>query len=266
MLCCKFSEQRLRLLQIARVEPFREPAVDRSKQFARLLRLTLVAPEAREAHGCAEFPGFCLLHSRDRQCTYLGMTFLMRTTAPLGQYIACGSLIIGCDSSVASSGTPSIATIDCACEGIISTAISLSSAQKRQSNRSTTCPDDRRYGFLSARRQHPLQQRYQSCGHAFTLTAIAEVHDISIGHRPEALDRPQIHQADAAPAVRGYLALKRDSVDYLLLFVFVVFVFPWSRFTASSHEGTDLLNRQGTIFIGIHRLEDFFVSGLKFLQ
>ena len=123
MLCCKFSEQRLRLLQIARVEPFREPAVDRSKQFARLLRLTLVAPEAREAHGCAEFPGFCLLHSRDRQCTYLGMTFLMRTTAPLGQYIACGSLIIGCDSSVASSGTPSIATIDCACEGIISTAI-----------------------------------------------------------------------------------------------------------------------------------------------
>jgi hypothetical protein len=75
-----------------------------------------------------------------------------------------------------------------------------------------------------------------------------------------------LEQADAAPAVRGYLALKRDSVDYLLLFMFVVFVFPWSRFTASSHEGTDLLNRQGTIFIGIHRLEDFFVSGLKFLQ
>ena len=174
VLCCKFSEQRLRLLQIARVEPFREPAVDRSKQFARLLRLALVAPEAREAHGCAEFPGFCLLHSRDRQCTYLGMTFLMRTTAPLGQYIACGSLIIGCDSSVASSGTPSIATIDCACEGIISTAISLSSAQKRQSNRSAACSDDRRYGFLSARRQHPLQQWYQGCGRAFTLTAIAE--------------------------------------------------------------------------------------------
>jgi hypothetical protein len=51
--------------------------------------------------------------------------------------------------------------------------------------------------------------------------------------------------------------VKRDSVDYLLLFVFVVFVFPWSRFTASSHEGTDLLDRQGTIFIGIHRLKDF---------
>jgi NTE family protein len=37
------------------------------------------------------------------------------------------------------------------------TAISLSSAQKRQSNRSAACSDDRRYGFLSARRQHPLQ-------------------------------------------------------------------------------------------------------------
>ena len=52
-------------------------------------------------------------------------------------------------------------------EGIISTTISLSSAQKRQSNRSTTCSDDRRYGFLRARRQNPLQQRCQSCGHAF---------------------------------------------------------------------------------------------------
>ena len=38
-----------------------EPAVDRSEQFARLLQLTLVAPEPREAHGGAEFPGFCLL-------------------------------------------------------------------------------------------------------------------------------------------------------------------------------------------------------------
>ena len=32
-------EQRLRLLQIERVEAFGEPAVDRSKQFARLLHL-----------------------------------------------------------------------------------------------------------------------------------------------------------------------------------------------------------------------------------
>jgi hypothetical protein len=37
-----------------------------SKQFASLLRPSLVAPEPREAHGGAEFPGFCLLLARDR--------------------------------------------------------------------------------------------------------------------------------------------------------------------------------------------------------
>jgi hypothetical protein len=36
-------EQRLGLFQIARVEAFGEPVVDRSKQFARLLRLALIA-------------------------------------------------------------------------------------------------------------------------------------------------------------------------------------------------------------------------------
>ena len=49
-------QQSLRLLQITRVEPLSEPPVDRSEQFARLLRLALVAPKAREAHGGAEFP------------------------------------------------------------------------------------------------------------------------------------------------------------------------------------------------------------------
>src|SRR5262249_13346702 len=44
-------QQRLRVLQIARIEPFSEPAVDRSKQFARLLHLALGTPEAGEAHG-----------------------------------------------------------------------------------------------------------------------------------------------------------------------------------------------------------------------
>ena len=41
-------EQRLRLFQVERVEALSQLAVDRSKQFARLLNLTLVAPEARE--------------------------------------------------------------------------------------------------------------------------------------------------------------------------------------------------------------------------
>ena len=60
-------QQRLRLLQIARVEALREPPVNRSQQFARLLHLALVAPEAREAHGGAEFPGFGLLLAGDRE-------------------------------------------------------------------------------------------------------------------------------------------------------------------------------------------------------
>ena len=44
-------EERLRFLQIARVKPLSEPAVNRSQQFARLLHLALVAPETCEAHG-----------------------------------------------------------------------------------------------------------------------------------------------------------------------------------------------------------------------
>ena len=52
-LCRQLLQQRLRFLQIARVEPFGEPAVNWSQQFVRLLHLALVAPEAREAHGSA---------------------------------------------------------------------------------------------------------------------------------------------------------------------------------------------------------------------
>ena len=58
-------QQPLRFLQIARVEAFRKPPVHRSQQFARLLHLALVAPEACEAHGGAEFPGFGLLLAGD---------------------------------------------------------------------------------------------------------------------------------------------------------------------------------------------------------
>ena len=64
----QFLQQRLRLLQIERVEAFREPAVDRSEQFARLLPLALVAPEPRHAHRRAQLPGFCLLLTRDSKC------------------------------------------------------------------------------------------------------------------------------------------------------------------------------------------------------
>ena len=53
-------EQSLPLLQIERVKAFREPAVDRSEQFASLLHLALVTPEALEAHCGAEFPRWTL--------------------------------------------------------------------------------------------------------------------------------------------------------------------------------------------------------------
>jgi hypothetical protein len=48
-------QQRLGLLQIERVEAFGEPAVNRSQQFASLLRFALRTPEASEAHCGAEF-------------------------------------------------------------------------------------------------------------------------------------------------------------------------------------------------------------------
>ena len=62
-------EQRLRPLQVARVEAFSEPSVDRSEQFASLLRLPLIAPEPRHARGSAKFPGFSLLLTCNRERT-----------------------------------------------------------------------------------------------------------------------------------------------------------------------------------------------------
>ncbi len=66
---CQSVQQRLRLLQIARVEPLSEPPVNRSQQFVCLLQLALVAPEAGEAHCGAEFPGFGLLLAGDPKRT-----------------------------------------------------------------------------------------------------------------------------------------------------------------------------------------------------
>jgi hypothetical protein len=40
-------QQRLRLLQIARIEPLGEPPVNRSQQFTRFLHFAVVAPELR---------------------------------------------------------------------------------------------------------------------------------------------------------------------------------------------------------------------------
>ena len=60
-------EQVLGFLQIERVEPFGEPAVDRSKKLARLIPLALIAPEAGEVESCTQLPEFCTLPPRNRK-------------------------------------------------------------------------------------------------------------------------------------------------------------------------------------------------------
>jgi hypothetical protein len=47
---CQLVEQLLSLLQVERVKPFTEPAVDRSEQTAGFIPLALIAPEPRHAH------------------------------------------------------------------------------------------------------------------------------------------------------------------------------------------------------------------------
>ena len=60
-------QQRLRLLQIARIEALGEPAVDRSEKFASSLPFSLITPEPRHARGCAKFPGLSLLLTCNRE-------------------------------------------------------------------------------------------------------------------------------------------------------------------------------------------------------
>jgi hypothetical protein len=61
-------QQCLRLLQIARVKPFSEPPVNRSQQFASLLRLALRAPDTPYA---GIFPNFWLSSGMGVQCSLL---------------------------------------------------------------------------------------------------------------------------------------------------------------------------------------------------
>ena len=74
---------------------------------------------------------------------------------------------------------------------------------------------------------------------------------------------------DARPADDLVASVVDHLLEVTLVFVFVfifVFIFVRSRLSGSSHKGLNLSDRDGPIFVGIHRLEDFFVSGLKFLQ
>jgi tetratricopeptide (TPR) repeat protein len=61
---CQLVQQRLRLFQIARIKPIREPAVDRREKLTSLIPFALIAPEPRHAYRGAEFPGLRLLPAR----------------------------------------------------------------------------------------------------------------------------------------------------------------------------------------------------------
>src|SRR5262249_26636017 len=64
---CQLLQERLCLFQITRAESFSEPPVNWSNQFARLLHLALIAPEASETHCRAEFQQLPLLRARNRK-------------------------------------------------------------------------------------------------------------------------------------------------------------------------------------------------------
>src|SRR5215831_18317564 len=57
------------MLQVERIEAFREPAVDGSEKIAGVIPFALVAPESCHAHRGAQFPGLCLLLTCDRART-----------------------------------------------------------------------------------------------------------------------------------------------------------------------------------------------------
>ena len=72
MLLAQGIEQRLGLLQICRVKTLSEPTIDRCQQLARLVRLALPLPQARQAHGHPQLPGFGLLVAGDGLLVYFG--------------------------------------------------------------------------------------------------------------------------------------------------------------------------------------------------
>jgi hypothetical protein len=58
---CQFLQQRLRLLQVSRIKSFGEPVIHGSEEVIGFLAFALLLPEASQARGRTEFPGFRLL-------------------------------------------------------------------------------------------------------------------------------------------------------------------------------------------------------------
>ena len=57
----QFLQQRLGVLQIGGVKTLGEPAIDRREQLARCSALAVLLPQATQARGGAQLPGFGLL-------------------------------------------------------------------------------------------------------------------------------------------------------------------------------------------------------------
>src|SRR5262249_23124544 len=64
--CCQLVDQSLGLLQVQRIEPSGEPAVDGGEKILGFTVLTLTAPEPGEVGGGAQFPYLRVLSARDR--------------------------------------------------------------------------------------------------------------------------------------------------------------------------------------------------------
>jgi hypothetical protein len=62
---CEFLQQGFSVLQIRRVEPLGKPTVHRREQVVGRLALALALPQAGEAGGGSQFPGFGLLTAGD---------------------------------------------------------------------------------------------------------------------------------------------------------------------------------------------------------
>ena len=70
----KLVQQLLSSLQVARIETFREPVVDRREQMTRITASAALRLEARQAHRGAQLPALCALSAcnfqRFEECSF----------------------------------------------------------------------------------------------------------------------------------------------------------------------------------------------------
>ena len=95
-----FVKQGFGPLQIERVKPLRKPAVNRSEQFASLLRPPLITPETRQAHRCTQLPGFGLLRTcHGERALEIPLGFCRIPLRRLQRDFACNAIDLGLPES-----------------------------------------------------------------------------------------------------------------------------------------------------------------------